>query len=168
MVFQDPFASLNPKLSVQTILGEALAQRAASLSEVGSLLEAVQMPSDAQHHYPHQFSGGQRQRIGIARALALQPEVLIADEPLSALDLTIQAQILRLFESLKDRYHLSLLFITHDLAVVESVCQRVVVLEQGSVVESGTTDTVLQKPQHPYTQKLLEAVPHVSGSEAAG
>lgn len=162
MIFQDPFASLNSKLSVGTILREALAVCGGSPREAAELLEAVQLHPDALNHYPFQFSGGQRQRIGIARALALRPDLLIADEPLSALDLTIQAQILNLFQELRDRYRLTFLMITHDLAVVDQFCNRVLVLENGALVEEGPTAEVLSRPKHTYTQRLLDAVPRVA------
>jgi oligopeptide transport system ATP-binding protein len=185
MVFQDPFASLNPKLSVGTQLAEVV--RLAAISDLGSrisnqtplpnpkseirspklhekceaLLKAVGLLEDALSHYPFQFSGGQRQRIAIARALALQPKLLVADEPLSALDVTIQAQILQLFKSLKKEFGLTILFITHDLTVVESFADRVLVIQDGRAVEEGPSSQVLSKPKHPYTQELLAAVPRI-------
>jgi ABC-type glutathione transport system ATPase component len=170
MIFQDPFASLNPKLSVGTQLLEVvrLAQSSdPAASDVNSraicvqLLESVGLSGDALSHYPFQFSGGQRQRIAIARALALKPTLLIADEPLSALDVTIQAHILKLLESLKTTYALTMLFISHDLAVVESLADRVIVLENGTVVEEGPAGALLAHPQKAYTQALLDAVPRI-------
>lgn len=157
MIFQDPFASLNPKLSVGTQLREVVHGD----TNPASLLQAVGLPADTLAHYPFQFSGGQRQRIAIARALAMKPALLIADEPLSALDVTIQAQILDLFKELKATYGLTILFITHDLAVADHFADRLLVLQNGRVIEEGLTASVLKNPQHPYTQALLEAVPHL-------
>jgi len=175
MIFQDPYASLNPKLSVGTQLMEvvrlALTPPSGTLSLKGEgkagsmratcvdLLESVGLSGDALSHYPFQFSGGQRQRIAIARALALQPRLLIADEPLSALDVTVQAQILALFKGLKSTLDLTFLFITHDLAVAANFADRIVVLKEGEVVEEGTPATTLVAPKHPYTRALLDAVP---------
>ena len=167
MVFQDPFASLNPKLSVGTQLAEvvSIADCGLRIADLNSrcmeLLEAVGLPAGTLLHYPFQFSGGQRQRIAIARALAMRPSLLVADEPLSALDATIQAHILRLLKSLKSAYALTLLFITHDLAVVESFADRVLVLQDGQKVEEGPVASLLSRPQHPYTKALLEAVPRI-------
>ena len=182
MVFQDPYASLNPKLSMGTQLREVLKAAKPSLTPTLSLegrgkagpkgqarvrdavelLESVGLSADVLQHYPFQFSGGQRQRIAIARALAMGPELLIADEPLSALDVTTQAQILALFGRLKASFGLTLLFITHDLAIAEEIADRVVVLQEGQVVEEGPASVVLSTPAHPYTRALLEAVPKVS------
>ena len=171
MIFQDPFASLNPKLSVGTQLGEVVQLAAESTSKVQKLnhreqcvqlLEAVGLSGEALGHYPFQFSGGQRQRIAIARALAMRPALLIADEPLSALDVTIQAHILKLLKTLKTMYSLTILFISHDLAVVDDFADRVVVLEEGSMVEEGPAGILLSKPQHPYTRALLDAVPRIA------
>jgi oligopeptide transport system ATP-binding protein len=162
MIFQDPFASLNPKLSVGTQLAEVV--RLAPESAPGrcaELLEAVGLPTDALNHYPFQFSGGQRQRFAIARALAMQPKLLIADEPLSALDVTIQAQILALLTKLKADYGLTILFITHDLAIVDSFADRVLVLQEGRVVEEAAPHALLQKPRHPYTKALVAAIPKI-------
>jgi ABC-type glutathione transport system ATPase component len=156
LVFQDPFASLNPKLSVGTQLREVCEE-----DRIGPLLESVGLPADAVHHYPFQFSGGQRQRIAIARALAMQPALLVADEPLSALDVTVQAQMLDLFRNLKSRYALTLLFITHDLAVVQDFADRVLVLQNGQVVEVGPARELLSQPKTAYAQALLEAVPKI-------
>lgn len=158
MIFQDPYASLNPKLSVGTQLREV----APTTGRCVDLLAAVGLSSEVLSHYPFQFSGGQRQRIAIARALAMNPKLLIADEPLSALDVSIQAQILELFRKLKSELGLTMLFITHDLAVAANTAERIVVLKEGQVVEEGRTENVLNRPQHPYTQALLEAVPTIS------
>ena len=164
MVFQDPFASLNPRHSVGRIVGEPM--RAHSLGARGNvaprvreLLEIVGLPGDAMGRYPHEFSGGQRQRIGVARALALQPEFIVADEPVSALDVSIQAQILNLLEALQDDFKLTYLFIAHDLAVVRHISDRVAVMYLGSVVEVSPSDELYANPLHPYTISLLSAVP---------
>lgn len=168
MIFQDPFASLNPKLSVGSQLDEVLRVRGEgkfSAAEIRqrseALMASVGLPADTLEHYPFQFSGGQRQRIAIARALAMEPTLLIADEPLSALDVTIQAQVLALFKDLKKRFKLTILFITHDLAVARHIADRVLVLKEGEVVEEGAPDKILTNPQHAYTQALLTAVPRL-------
>lgn len=159
MIFQDPYASLNPRLSVRRIIEEPLrthgvrkAERQRRLTE---LLDAVGLPASALLRYPHEFSGGQRQRIGIARALALQPDFLIADEPVAALDVSIQAQILNLLRDLKEAYNLTYLFISHDLSVVEYISDRVGVMKDGKIVELATATDIYQSPQHPYTRELL-------------
>jgi ABC-type glutathione transport system ATPase component len=164
MIFQDPFASLNPKLSIGTQLREAAAQadQTGPVKSCEELLEAVGLPRETMGNYPFQFSGGQRQRVAIARALALNPALLIADEPLSALDVTIQAHILKLLKDLKQAYGLTVLFISHDLAVVDSFADRMIVLQKGEQVEAGAVGPLLSKPQHPYTQALLDAVPRIS------
>ncbi|MDB6050041.1 MAG: transporter ATP-binding protein [Pseudomonas sp.] len=164
MVFQDPYAALNPRKNIFELIGEPLlihdrvplAQRRERVAE---LLRQVDMPADAMRRYPHQFSGGQRQRICIARALALNPKIIIADESVSALDVSVQAQVLELLEHLRDQHQLSYLFISHDLAVVERICHRVAVMYGGQIVEIGRRDLVLHNPQHPYTKRLLSAVP---------
>lgn len=171
MIFQDPFASLNPKLSIGTILAEAVWIRHKTAGEklsheqrkdeVKNLLSTVGMPTDILWDYPHQFSGGQRQRIGIARALAMRPKLIVADEPVSSLDLSIQAQILNLLMDLKEQFHLSFLFISHDLAVVNAVSNRILVMREGEIVEQGTVEDILQHPQKTYTQTLLAAVPAI-------
>lgn len=161
MVFQDPYASLHPNHTLWRTLAEPLKIHAIGEIEqrVSTALQEVGLPADAARRYPHQFSGGQRQRICIARALALNPKVIIADESVSALDVSVQAQVLTLLEDLRQRYRLSYLFISHDMAVVERICHRVAVMFGGQLVEIGPRDRVLHHPQHPYTQHLLSAVP---------
>jgi oligopeptide transport system ATP-binding protein len=163
MIFQDPFASLNPKLSIGTQLREVvqLTSEPAVESRCEALLESVGLSKDVMGHYPFQFSGGQRQRIAIARAIAMKPALLIADEPLSALDVTIQARILDLLRQLKKTHALTILLISHDLAVVDSFAERVMVMQDGRIVEEGPVSTVLSRPQYPYTQDLLYAVPRI-------
>jgi oligopeptide/dipeptide ABC transporter ATP-binding protein len=167
MVFQDPFASLDPRWRVGDILAEPLAiHRLGAGSErrarVGELLSLVGLDAAAARRYPHEFSGGQRQRIGIARALALEPKLVILDEPVSALDVSIQAQILNLLMDLRERLGLSYLFISHDLAVVRAISDRVAVMYLGQIVEEGAADQVLAEPAHPYTQALLAAAPSLA------
>lgn len=164
MIFQDPYASLNPRKTILDLVGEPLLIHGQSdltqrKERVAELLQQVGLPSDAMARYPHMFSGGQRQRICIARALALNPKVIIADESVSALDVSVQAQVLELLERLQREYDLSYVFISHDMAVVERICHRVAVMYSGKIVEIGGRDLVLNNPQHPYTQRLLSAVP---------
>jgi peptide/nickel transport system ATP-binding protein len=164
MVFQDPFASLNPRHSVGRIVGEplrahGLAGRRATTQRVRELLTIVGLPVDAASRYPHEFSGGQRQRIGVARALAVNPDFIVADEPVSALDVSIQAQILNLLESLQDDFDLTYLFIAHDLAVVRHISDRIAVMYLGAIVEVSPSDELYANPLHPYTISLLSAVP---------
>ena len=163
MVFQDPFASLNPRRRVGDIIAEGPVAhgvpRREARARAAELLRLVQLDPGAARRFPHEFSGGQRQRIGIARALAAEPELLIADEPVSALDVSVQAEILRLLESLKERLNLSMLFITHDLRVAAQVCDRVAVMQRGRIVEQGPVGSVFADPQHEYTRALLESVP---------
>ena len=162
MVFQDPLASLNPRQSVETLLTEPLRAHGISYDKkhrVQELLEQVGLPASAANRYPHEFSGGQRQRIGIARALALEPRLIIADEPVSALDVSIQAQVLNLLEELQQRLHLTYLVIAHDLAVVRHVSDDVAVMYLGSIVEQAGSDTLYDEPLHPYTRALMSAVP---------
>lgn len=165
VVFQDPLSSLNPRMRVRDLLAEpirnfGLAKSTADMeARIDLLLEKVRLPREAKTRWPHEFSGGQRQRIGLARALALKPEVLIADEPVSALDVSVQAQVLRLLADLRERLGLSIVFITHDLRVAAQVCDLVAVMRQGEIVEQGLVADVFGHPQHPYTQALLASVP---------
>ncbi|MEO3999426.1 ABC transporter ATP-binding protein [Mesorhizobium sp. CAU 1732] len=164
MIFQDPYASLNPRLTVEQIIAEPLdihrrGDTASRRKEVAALIERVGLPAAAAKRYPHNFSGGQRQRICIARALALRPSVIIADEPVSALDVSIQAQILGLIEEIQNEFDVGILFISHDMAVVEKVSDRIAVMHLGEIVEIGPRDAVLRNPRHAYTKRLLDAVP---------
>ena len=165
MIFQDPYASLNARMTVRDIIAEPLKAHHVCKSKqevdekVFAMLNRVGLTAEHAGRYAHEFSGGQRQRICIARALALNPKVIIADESVSALDVSVQAQVLTLLEDLRQRYRLSYLFISHDMAVVERICHRVAVMFGGQLVEIGPRDRVLHHPQHPYTQHLLSAVP---------
>jgi len=165
MIFQDPFASLNPRLKVGRIVAEPmqihglLADRRSRRARVRALLDEVGLPAGAEDRYPHEFSGGQRQRIGIARALAAEPKLIIADEPVSALDVSVQAQVLNLLSELRARHGLTMLLISHDLELVRYLCDRIVVLYAGRVMESGPADEVTSRPAHPYTRALISAIP---------
>lgn len=164
MVFQDPYSSLNPRKTIRQLLSEPLLIHGiCQPDEVGryvaQLLEQVDMLPNHMHRYPHQFSGGQRQRIAIARAIASQPKLIIADESVSALDVSVQAQVLELLERLQKETGVSYLFISHDMAVVEQVSHRVAVMHGGRIVEMGPRDEVLSSPRHSYTQRLMQAVP---------
>lgn len=164
IIFQDPYASLNPRMSVGQTIGEALllhhiGDRHDRAARVGDLLEKVGLPRTAAARFPHEFSGGQRQRIGIARALAVNPQFIVADEPVSALDVSIQAQIINLLQDLRQDLGLSILFIGHDLSVIEFLCDRVVVMYLGKIMETATAADLYAKPRHPYTRALLDAAP---------
>jgi oligopeptide transport system ATP-binding protein len=167
MVFQDPVASLNPRMRVGAIVGEPLAiheprcSRDERRARVAGMLEAVGLGTDATGRYPHEFSGGQRQRIGIARSLILRPELVVADEPVSALDVSVGAQILELLDRLRRDFSLTLILISHSLPVVAQLASRVAVMQAGRFVESGPAEQVLHAPQHPYTQALMAAVPRI-------
>lgn len=170
IVFQDPFSALDPRMPVSDIIAEPL-----RIQSIGSkrerreraalLVEQVGLPRDALNRYPHEFSGGQRQRIAIARALAPDPELIVADEPLSALDVSIQSQILNLFRDIQERGRLSYLFISHDLSVVEHLADRVAVLYLGRVIELGPRADIFERPAHPYTRALLEAMPRIGAGK---
>ena len=163
MVFQDPMASLNPRKRVIDLITQGPivhgVPREEARARARDLLELVELSPAAADRFPHEFSGGQRQRIGIARALALEPRVIVADEPVSALDVSVQAQVLRLLADLRDRLSLSLLFVTHDLRVAAQLCDRIIVMQRGEIVETGATADVFADPQHPYTRKLLSSIP---------
>jgi peptide/nickel transport system ATP-binding protein/oligopeptide transport system ATP-binding protein len=165
MIFQDPFGSLNPRLSVFQIVGEALEIHFAAMSRndrrerVAELLRQVGLKPEMMERYPHEFSGGQRQRIGIARALAVKPDFIVCDEPVSALDVSVQAQIVNLLQDLQDELGLTYLFIAHDLAVVEHISDQVLVMYHGKIVENAPAAQIYENPQHDYTRKLLAAVP---------
>lgn len=156
MIFQDPYASLNPRKTIESILSEPTEIHHLP-SRTDELLDLVGLPRNAKHRFPHEFSGGQRQRIGIARALALNPRFLVCDEPISALDVSIQAQIATLLQRLHQELSLTYLFIAHDLAMVRHLCHRVAVMQEGSLVEIAPTEQLFRTPAHPHTQRWLEA-----------
>ncbi|WP_367872007.1 ATP-binding cassette domain-containing protein [Luteolibacter sp. Populi] len=170
MVFQDPYASLNPRMTVFSTLSEAIRQRHRGISRadmesrVVRLLETVGLDPRFQKKYPHEFSGGQRQRIAIARALAPEPKLIIADEPVSALDVSIQSQILNLLKKLRAELGLTMIFITHDLGVVRYLADRIVVMYKGKIVEEGEAEALFANPQNAYTQKLLAAIPKLAAT----
>jgi oligopeptide transport system ATP-binding protein len=174
IIFQDPFASLNPRMTVGSIVSEPLTihnlypDKRERQEYVESLMERVGLNPYFTNRYPHEFSGGQRQRIGIARALALQPSFIVADEPISALDVSIQAQVVNLMEELQEELGLTYLFIAHDLSMVRHICDRVAVMYLGKIVEFGTTKEVYENPLHPYTQALLSAVPEPDPTKEGG
>jgi len=164
IIFQDPGGSLNPRMRVGRIVGEPIEVHGLATGDelrerVEKLLERCGLWRAAADRYPHEFSGGQRQRIGIARALALNPALIVCDEPTSALDVSIQSQILNLLKDLQDEFQLSYLFISHDMAVIHHICDRIAVMYDGKIVEEGLRDDVIHRPQHPYTKALLSAVP---------
>jgi len=174
IIFQDPFSSFNPRMRIRQIIGEALIAHGIGRSRrerndmAAGLMEEVGLSPDHLSRYPHEFSGGQRQRIGIARALAVEPDFLIADESVSALDVSVQAQILNLLQDLRDRRGLTILFIAHDLSVVEYLCDEMVVLYLGRVAETGPSEAVYGEPAHPYTRALLSAIPTIDPAERKG
>jgi ABC-type oligopeptide transport system ATPase subunit len=164
IVFQDPYGAFNPRMTVGAILSEALQLRGVSTrserdAEARTFLEMVQMPPEILGRYPHEFSGGQRQRIGIARALSVEPKFIVADEPVSALDVSTQAEIVNLLLDLQQRLHLTMLFISHDLSVVKVLCDRVAVMQHGKLVEVGSSEQIYNSPQQQYTRDLLSAIP---------
>lgn len=171
IIFQDPLSSLSPRKSVLDNMGEALLyhrlvpSRKAMIDRVAAILQSIGLPAEAMERYPHEFSGGQQQRISIGRALALSPQLIVCDEIVSALDLSVQAQILTLLRELKEHYGLSYLFISHDLSLMRSFSDYIHVMYQGKIVESGPTEEVFQNPKHPYTQLLLSCIPKNHPSE---
>ena len=168
MIFQDPFGSLNPRFTIGEIVGEALEihfpkiNRSDRASRVADLLGLVGLKADMMRRYPHEFSGGQRQRIGIARALAVEPRFIVCDEPVSALDVSVQAQIVNLLQDLQEQFGIAYLFIAHDLAVVEHISDHVLVMHHGKIVESASAEAIYNDPQNEYTKTLLSAVPSIA------
>jgi peptide/nickel transport system ATP-binding protein/oligopeptide transport system ATP-binding protein len=167
MIFQDPFNSLDPRMTISQIIAEPLdihfsMTKGEKAARIAALLERVGISADSVGRHPHEFSGGQRQRIGIARALAVEPEFIICDEPVSALDVSVQAQIINLLEDLRKELNLTMLFIAHDLAVVEHISDRIIVMTRGKIVEEGESEELCRNPQHEYTKRLIAAVPTFS------
>lgn len=173
MIFQDPYNSLNPRMTISGIIGEPLdihfpdMRRKVKEDKIAELLDKVGLDPGFRNRYPHQFSGGQRQRIGIARALSVEPEFIICDEAVSALDVSVQAQIINLLQDVQEEFNLTYLFIAHDLAVVEHISDFVLVMNQGKIVEQATADEIYTNPRDPYTQKLLDAIPKMPTITAA-
>ena len=167
MIFQDPYSSLNPRFKVKDIISEPIKffQKNINNTELNQnvydLIDIVGMTRQSLDRYPHEFSGGQRQRISIARALATRPRLLICDEPTSALDVSIQAQILNLLKDIQDELHLTILFISHDLPVIRQMCDRIVVLKNGSVCETKNSEELFKDPEHPYTKELIRLMPKI-------
>jgi len=163
IVFQDPVSSLNPRMNILDIITEGLSEfgmiEKSREEHAARLLAEVGLEADAMYRYPHEFSGGQRQRVSIARAISLRPDMIVCDEPVSALDVSVQAQIINLFMDLREAYHLSYLFISHDLSVVSTISHQVAVMYLGKIIEYGSTADVIRNPKHPYTQALISAVP---------
>jgi len=167
MIFQDPFASLNPRMTIGDIIGEPLMIHRRATPTVDALLDLVGLPQSAKGRFPHEFSGGQRQRVGIARALALHPDFIVCDEPISALDVSIQAQIVNLLLQLQKEFGLTYLFIAHDLAMVRHISTRVAVMYQGEFIETARVEDLYKSPSHPYTQLLLSSIPRLDGKRAS-
>jgi ABC-type oligopeptide transport system ATPase subunit len=168
IIFQDPVSSLNPRMNVLDIVTEGLVEfgllEGSKQDHARALLQDVGLDEDALYRYPHEFSGGQRQRINIARAISLKPDFIVCDEPVSALDVSVQAQVINLLEELQGKYRLSYLFISHDLSVVSHIADRVCVMQAGRIVEQGLTRSIIQEPRQPYTQELIAAVPVIGGA----